>query len=222
MIRWYANGMKRFLLAIILTTTPFTWLAAHPHGWIDFRVNVLIDNDGQLTGLEQRWQMDPFYSLALLEELALLGADERTEAFAMMADEIQHNLTAEQYNTDAWIGEQALSFGPVEVYELREENQHVVFAFTLPISEPVSMAGQVLKYQIFEPTYFLEMLHEAKRQEPIAEALTVQGPISCETRIIPANPDPKLVMEAAQLGIDEEGEHGLGRYFADTGEVRCQ
>lgn len=222
MIRCYANAMRRFFLTIILIITPFAWLAAHPHGWIDFRVNVLVDADGRLTALEQRWQMDPFYSLALLEELALLGTEERTEAFAMMADEIQYNLTEEQYNTDAWVDERALSFGPVEVYELREENQHVVFAFTLPIAEPISMAGQMLKYQIFEPTYFLEMLHEAERQKPIAEALTVQGPLSCETRIIPANPDPKLVMEAAQLGIDEEGEHGLGRYFADTGEVRCQ
>ena len=214
--------MKGFAWIFVLALALPQWVDGHPHGWIDIRVNVVIDEDGQLAALEQRWKMDPFYSLALIEELNHLGATGKSEALALMADEIQQNLTGEEYNTEAKVDDTHLNFGPVETYELVEIEQQIVFLFTLPIVSPISMQGATLQYQIFEPTYFLEMLHEADRNQPIPEALMVKGPLQCETRIIAANPDPALVMEAAELGIDEQGEHGLGRYFADTGEVFCQ
>jgi hypothetical protein len=40
--------------------------------------------------------------------------------------------------------------------------------------------------------------------------------------ILPADPDPELVMQAALLDKDESGEPGLGRYFAETGQVDCR
>lgn len=214
--------MKGFAWIFLLLIALPQWVNAHPHGWIDIRVNVVLDDKGQLVALEQRWKMDPFYSLALIEELNRLGATGKTEALDLMADEIQQNLTADQYNTQAEINGQRLEFGTVKTYELVDIDQHIVFAFTLPIEQPTPMQGATLQYQIFEPTYFLEMLHEADRNQPIPDALTVQGPLQCQTRIVAADPDPKLVMEAAELGIDEQGEYGLGRYFADTGEVVCQ
>lgn len=214
--------MKGFAWIFLLLIALPQWVNSHPHGWIDIRVNVVMNEAGQLAALEQRWKMDPFYSLALIEELNLLGATGKSEALRLMADEIQQNLTAEQYNTEAEINDTRLAFGPVETYELAEIEQQIVFMFTLPLSTPISMQAATLQYQIFEPTYFLEMLHEEDRNQPIPEALTVTGPLQCETRIIAADPDPALVMEAAELGIDEEGEHGLGRFFADTGEVVCQ
>lgn len=220
MLRYAA--MKGFAWIFVLLIALPAWVNAHPHGWIDIRVNVVIDEDGQLAALEQRWKMDPFYSLALLEELDHLGADGKSEALALMADEIQQNLTADEYNTEAKVNDVRVAFAPVETYQLVEIEQQIVFIFTLPIAPPISMQASTLQYQIFEPTYFLEMLHEAERRQPIPEALTVEGPLQCETRIIAANPDPELVMEAAKLGIDEQGEYGLGRYFADTGEVVCQ
>jgi len=65
--------------------------AAHPHGWIDVRVNVVVDNEERLVAFEQQWKMDPFYSIALIEELELLAPDNRDEALALMAEEMQRS-----------------------------------------------------------------------------------------------------------------------------------
>lgn len=43
----------------------------------------------------------------------------------------------------------------------------------------------------------------------------------CTTRIIAADPDPSKVVEAALLDREARAPEGLGRFFAETGEIRC-
>ncbi len=50
----------------------------------------------------------------------------------------------------------------------------------------------------------------------------LNGEPTCELSIIEADPDPEMVLQAALLDVDEEGEPGLGRHFAETGRVDCR
>ncbi|MFC2992755.1 DUF1007 family protein [Halomonas tibetensis] len=196
---------------------------AHPHGWIDLRMRLVVDDDGQLTGLHQSWRMDPFYSLVVLEELGQVGDDGGLDAaLDQLGIEIRDNLVPYGYYTELTLAGEKLSFDEVNDYTVLERGGRVEFIFLLPLAEPQPLAGQTLRYQVFDPTYYIEMVHEEENREPADDALLVGGALACETRIRPADPDPEKVMQAAMLDVDDAAEPGLGRHFAETGEVTCR
>lgn len=194
---------------------------AHPHGWIDIRVRLVVDEEGRVEALHQAWRMDPFYSLVLIEELS------RTEGgldagLDRLGGEIRSNLSPFDYFTEVRLGDNKLDLGEVSEYTVMERNGRVEFVFLLPLATPQPLKAETLQYQVFDPTYYLEVVHEAEGDTPQADALTVGGELNCTTRILPADPDPELVAEAALLDADEEAEPGLGRHFAETGVVTCE
>ena len=62
----------RVLLALALAAAPLP-LAAHPHGWIDLRTEVLVDDAGRVEALRQAWLFDQFYSAFMLDDFAAEG-----------------------------------------------------------------------------------------------------------------------------------------------------
>ncbi|WP_242458020.1 DUF1007 family protein [Halomonas sp. YLGW01] len=210
------------LTVLLLGTAPEA--RAHPHGWIDLGVVVHFDQQGRVTALEQRWRMDPFYSLVVMEELAADASETSMEQrLDRLGLEIRDNLAAQQYFTELSHGGQPLALGDVENYSVRRRDDRLVFSFLLPLATPLAPGDMPLRYRIFDPSYYIEVVHEADDEGPRMDALTLRGAADdCAARIISADPDPARVAEAAQLDIDETAEPGLGRFFAETGEVTCQ
>ncbi len=195
---------------------------AHPHGWIDMRMRLILDDQGRLEGLHQAWRMDPFYSLIILEELGLAEGEGGLEAgLDKLGGEIRQNLAPHDYFTELQVDGEKLAVGEVTEYTVMERGGRVEFIFMLPLETPLPLSEKTLHYKVFDPTYYLEVVHEAEGNTPLDDALTVNGELTCSTRIVPADPDPELVMEAAMLDITDEAEPGLGRHFAETGEVTC-
>lgn len=196
---------------------------AHPHGWIDLRMRLVVDDEGYLTGLHQSWRMDPFYSLVVMEELGQASGGEGMEsALDQLGSEIRDNLVPYGYYTELHLGGDKLGFDEVSDYTVLERGGRVEFIFLLPLTNPQPLAGQTLHYQVFDPTYYIEMVHEEEGDVPAEDSLRIGGELDCETRITPADPDPEMVMRAAMLDVTDEAEPGLGRHFAETGEVTCR
>lgn len=197
--------------------------AAHPHGWIDLRMRLVLDGEGRLEALQQSWRLDPFYSLVLLEELGReKGADGLDAALDQLGSDMRETLSPQGYFTELTLEGDRLELGEVDDYTVLERGGRIEFVFLLPLAEPLEMAGETLRYQVFDPTYYIEVVHEAEGDTPRADALVVGGELACETRIRAAEPDPERVMAAAMLDVDDQAEPGLGRYFAETGEVTCR
>nr|WP_224104562.1 DUF1007 family protein [Halomonas aquamarina] len=196
--------------------------AAHPHGWIDFSIRVLTDDDGVMRGLHQTWRMDPFYSLVVFEELTQVDGTSLDEGLDQLGLEIRNNLAEQHYFTDIRLDGEPLALGEASEYTARENDGRLAFTFILPLETPQPLAGHTLDYQIFDPTYYIEMVHEADGNQPDPDALVLHGEPVCELTILGADPDPELVMQAALLDVDEEGEPGLGRHFAETGHIDCR
>ncbi|WP_458524540.1 DUF1007 family protein [Onishia taeanensis] len=217
------TSLSALALAVLLLAAA-TGAQAHPHGWIDLGVAVRFDEQGRVTALEQRWRMDPFYSLVVMEELAADASDASMEQrLDRLGLEIRDNLAAQQYFTELRHGQQPVAFGEVENYSVRRRDDRLVFSFLLPLATPLAPGDMPLRYRVFDPSYYIEVVHEADDGEPRPQALTLRGAAKgCSARIVPADPDPARVAEAAQLDIDETAEPGLGRFFAETGEVTCQ
>ncbi|MBZ9558459.1 DUF1007 family protein [Halomonas coralii] len=224
-----AIGIGRFLGSASLALT--AWLAipqtagAHPHGWVDIRVEGIFDAQGDLTALRQRWRMDPLYSQVLMEEISSAPGDtplaQRLDALAI---EIRDNLATQQNLTRITLDGRPIAQGDVTAINTEYRDQRMVFGFTLPLAEPQGLAGHTLRYRVFDPTYYIEMLHEADAEgtAPLPDALQLRdAPPGCTTRIVAADPDPDKVMEAAMLDKTQQGEPNLGRFFAETGEIAC-
>ncbi|MCG6659725.1 DUF1007 family protein [Halomonas campisalis] len=209
-------------LAAALLLAPGLTLA-HPHGWIDMRMRLVVDDQGRLEGLHQAWRMDPFYSLVILEELEHAAGGGGLEAgLDQLGGEIRENLRPHDYFTELRLDGERLALGEVSEYTVMSRGGRVEFIFLLPLATPQPLRDKTLHYKVFDPTYYLEVVHEAEDNTPLDDALVVGGELACTTRIVPADPDPERVMEAAMLDITDEAVPGLGRHFAETGEVTCE
>tara|TARA_R110002051_G_scaffold7566_1_gene33917 strand:- start:2 stop:622 length:621 start_codon:yes stop_codon:yes gene_type:complete len=195
---------------------------AHPHGWIDLSVRVITDDQGVVSGLHQTWRMDPFYSLVVFEELQQVEGASLEQGLDQLGKEIRDNLAAQHYLTEVRINGERQALGEVSEYTAMERDGRLTFMFILPLETPQPLTDALLSYQVFDPTYYIEVVHEEEGGQPRDDALILHGEPACELAILPADPDPELVMQAALLDKDESGEPGLGRYFAETGQVDCR
>lgn len=218
------GGAMPRLLALCLACALSLWSQpspAHPHGWVDVSVRVAMDERGRVEALHQRWRLDPFYSLLLLEELRAAPGEAPLEArLDRLGVEIRRNLSPQRYFTHVTHDGEPVALGEVEDFTTLARGDRIELMFRLPLAEPLAMHQAPLRYRIYDPSYYLEVLHEAEGDSPRADALRVTG-ADCATRIIPADPDPARVAEAARLDRDEQAPEGLGRFFAETGEIRC-
>ncbi|WNL38467.1 DUF1007 family protein [Halomonas sp. PAMB 3232] len=195
---------------------------AHPHGWIDLSVTVVTDEQGRVTAFDQIWRMDPFYSLIVFDELRNVADATFEEGLDQLGQDIRDNLSAQHYFTRAWLDGEPLALGEVSEYTTYERDSRLVYMFSLPLAEPVALDGARLEYQIYDPTYYIEVVHEEQDGAPAESALTLAGDeTSCALGVTQANPDPELVLQAALLDKGDQGEPELGRYFAETGHIDC-
>tara|TARA_R110002012_G_scaffold182942_3_gene349309 strand:- start:30 stop:689 length:660 start_codon:yes stop_codon:yes gene_type:complete len=195
---------------------------AHPHGWIDLSVRVITDDQGLVSSLHQTWRMDPFYSLVVFEELQQAEGASLEEGLDQLGKEIRDNLATQHYLTEVRINNAPQALGEVSEYTAMERDGRLIFMFILPLETPQPLTASLLSYQVFDPTYYIEVVHEEEDGQPRDDALIFNGEPACEFAILPADPDPEVVMQAALLDKDESGEPGLGRYFAETGQIDCR
>ncbi len=182
------------------------------------RVAPLVNNEGELVALRQAWRFDPFYSLLLIEELEAGGSEaEFQQRLDDLIQDIVTNLRQFSFYTQVQLEGRSLDFAQVKDYNLMEIHQRIEFSFILPLAEPVALQGQELNYQIYDPSYYIEMLH---RQEEGID--TSQLPESCELDLHQAQPSDEVLEEALALDKDETPEDPqLGRYFAETVTLNC-
>ncbi|WP_249260673.1 DUF1007 family protein [Halomonas caseinilytica] len=214
-------GLWRLGLGMVLFLLPLTGMA-HPHVWADISVKVVLDDQGRVEALRQRWRLDPFYSLMLIEELKGAEGDAPMEArLDQLGSEIRNNLAPKGYFTEIRHDGEPVAVDEVQEYTTMARNDRVEFLFKLPLAHPLPLGESALRYRIYDPSYYIEMVHEINDdQTPRDDALVVVGG-DCTTRIIAADPDPEQVAMAARLDRTDEAPEGLGRFFAETGEIRC-
>lgn len=195
------------LLVLLGSASP---AGAHPHAWIDVSVDVLFDPEGRVTALRENWLFDEYYTAAVMQK----GSPKKLD---QLRERILRNLKDYGYFTRVQAGDRPVALAVPAESSARIEGNRLLMSFTAPLAEPVDAARTALTYAIFDPTYFIEMLHEAR-----ADAIRlVEGAPGCRFRLIPPNPDPKAVAAASMLDRTQTGGDGLGVYFAEKVEIRC-
>ncbi len=191
---------------------------AHPHAWIDVRVAVVFDDEGRVIGLRQAWLFDEFYTV-----FATTGLDQDGDGIPdpglidALGDENMKNLADFDYFTSIWVGEGKGAFGKATDIASRLAGDRLEMSFFVPLAEPIAVRDAKVTYAVYDPTYYVELLH-AEADDAIR---LENAPADCSHRLTPPNPDPEMVAFAYSLSPTQSGGDGLGILFAERISLRC-
>lgn len=191
---------------------------AHPHGWIDLATTVHFDGDGRIVALEETWLFDEAYSA-----FATYGFDQ--DGDGMPDPDLLDALTRQTlgdlepygYFTRIERNGAELDTLPVERSETQMADGRLEMRFVLPLAEPEPSRGAAIGYAIFDPTYYIEMLHAGGA----AAVRLVDAPAGCTVTLVPPSPDPEVIALAAALDRTESAGNELGIQFAERVQVTC-
>ena len=205
------------LAGLCLCLWPAPQAIAHPHAWIDIVVVFETTPDGEVTAMEQTWIFDPTYSRYLHDD-AMQQFEGATpeEKLANLGAEILDNLGEYHWYTEVHADDRDIAVRPAGPPELVMRERELRFQFRLTLAQPVDPRTQTLRYAVYDPTYFIEVLHEPATP-PRLELST--GP--CRLDILKPRPDPMIVARALALDYNQTGEADLGRHFAEKVTAHC-
>ncbi len=211
------RSVPAVFLSGILALLPLV-AQGHPHSWIDLQVTVLTNTANEITGLEQEWLFDPYYSQIVLEDIgAEVAADTEDEWLQAIAGRMLNNLSDYQYFTTIEQGDEPLRDLQTGNYQLSAQHDRLRFSFELLLSQPRALSAAPLSYAIADPTYYIEMLHQEG-----SEAIRIDSAsLNCAITVKAPNPPLALIARAAALAIDETGDPDLGRHFAEWVHIQC-
>ena len=211
--------MKIAFYTLIASLAFCSFANAHPHAWIDVQTKLIFDDRQQLTAIQERWIFDEYYTYFALqdfdpnknkkldhEELVLLGTDNLK------------NLKDYHYYTSIDAAGQKLAFKAPEAIDSKlVQNNRIQLDFTLPLTAAIDPVRQAVSYRIYDPSYYIEMLHAEKN--PIEFQASR---IKCSYKLIKAKPDFSKMALASSLDKNTNVKtDGLGSYFAETVKISC-
>lgn len=214
-------GLAALLFALEFAPRP---AAAHPHVWIDMTTKVLFDKDGRVRALGIYWVFDPFYSSFLdlrVKELAKKGDK---VAHATFAKNMASRIKEHGYFTEATADKKRLDFaghGKTEAGQIKggKEEGRFWVRFELTLKEPVDPKRQTFTYAVYDPTYYIEILH---REKSPAHTLVGIAKDVCQAYLIKPKPDAGAQTLAASLDKTESAGDTLGQLFAEKVTLQCK
>ena len=87
--------------------------------------------------------------------------------------------------------------------------------FTLHLAQPPS-AKEGLEYRVFDPSYYIEMLHHSRK-----DVMLESAGLACASQLIAPNPTAAQTTLAGALDRNAKAPDNLGEMFAQTVRVSC-
>ncbi|UUX48905.1 DUF1007 family protein [Nisaea acidiphila] len=207
-------GIFAFGLALLVSART---AESHPHAWVDITVQVIFDPAGDVAGLREHWLLDEFYTVFALESM---GAGDAGPTQAAIDDLMKNNmksLAEYDYFTQVEQAGKPIAFGPITKMASQLKNGRLLMSFMLPFKQAVNLSDGPLDYRIFDPTYYIEVLHAQQD-----DAIQLQGaPVGCNHRLTAPRPSLEDIARAARLDQTQSGGDGLGILFSERVEVYC-
>lgn len=211
--RWYTLATCA-VIAIVASSH----VNAHPHAWIDVEVQVQFDTSARVAALRMTWLFDEIYSAYVTQGLMFKGTGNTgTQQTGRILAVLMKNLARFHYMTWVESGNKQLQFGVPSDAAIDFKGRRLELIFTLPLTNSVSAREMPITYSIYDPSYYIEMLH-AENKKAIR---LVNAPADCHYVLKPPHPDPAQVEKAAALDRTQSAGNGLGIFFAERVTLRC-
>ena len=182
---------------------------AHPHVWVIMNETVLYDK-GSITGLQQAWTFDEFYTQQAIEGLDKNGDGKYDrEELKDLAQVNIDGLKEFAYFTFAKLGDTELKFKPPVDYWLDYSDKKILtLHFTLPLEQPVSAQASGFNFAVFDSSYFIAF--DFAEADPVK--LGANAPAGCKPTIHePAeDADTQKLNDAFSGAMSQGGSVNLG------------
>ncbi|MGE3933668.1 MAG: DUF1007 family protein, partial [Rhodospirillaceae bacterium] len=173
--------------------------------------------DGRVAAIEQEWLFDDFYSAFVLDSLRK-SKEDRAAGIQGIARENLENLKPYGYFTVVRAGGVPVPAGTVIEFASEVRQKRLWLRFVMPLAAPIDPVAQAMTYSVFDPTYFIEMVHAERGGVRFAGA----GADRCSARIDQPRPTPEQIAGAAALDRGARADDSLGQVFAETVVVTCR
>lgn len=223
---WRTGPRAIWCAACLFVTAPMTVTMptpaqAHPHVFIDGGVDLVFDDETQLTALDVTWLYDEFETLYLLAAHGLSlndqgGLDEGDRRALQKA----LSLWPEDFDGSAHmtVNGEAVALAWPSAPQVHLIDGRLRSEFTRALETPLTLRGQNAEIAFYESTYFFAFkITNTPR--------FIGGAGLCAANVVPFTPDPNdgpLLAKLAQLSREEiPQDENVGALFADRIALSC-
>jgi ABC-type uncharacterized transport system substrate-binding protein len=194
-----AHGRAAALALAVVGATAGS-AAAHPHVFVDARVEVVFDTEGRISALRHVWRFDDAFSA-----FASQGLDKNGDGI-LSIEELQplakvnvDSLKDYDYFTYLRAGGKRTGFKIPTEYWLQSEDGYLTLFYTLPLMQPVKPDKIGVTIDVYDPGYFVDYQFVEKDPAKLAEA-----PATCAMEIKrKADPDAATAAILGQIPATE-------------------
>lgn len=212
------------LAAACLTLLPAS-VVAHPHAYIDAALDLVYNDEGELTAFGVEWAYDELYSLLIIEDF---GIDQ--DGDGILTPEENEIIQGFDSDWDAdfdgriypFSGGQPVSLEPVRDFTAEYREGRLISYHLHPLSAPLAPDAP-LRVQVYDPEFYVDFA--------MPEPPRIKGREDCEVNLIPGDPDaaPDAYRDAIEtlLGSgasDDEADLvtvDIGAAGADEARIHC-
>ena len=188
----------------------------HPHMWVDLESRVVLNIDDGSVAIQQVWLFDDFFSTSVIEDSSLYPGGTNA-GIQREIERIKKALEPYNYYTEIEMGGKKLSSKLVGDVSWEVVDNRIEMRFTVAPNESSVSDVQGWSYAIFDPTYYIEMLHAE------GTSITIDGDFAqkCSSWIEQPNPSADAVALSQSTILDNNADDTVGRFFAETVHVSC-
>ena len=190
---------------------------AHPHAFIDVQSTIILDAQGRISGIEQEWLFDEFYTIFITEDVRPAPSDNDPRLKELAKRNLSH-MREKDYFLRFIVNGIKIKLSEVIEYESMIKNGKLWMKFQIPFNTPIEIKGNNASFSTYDETYYIEMLH--KKKENIA--FRGSGAESCSSRLITPRPTADVVSLAGARDKTAEADTSLGQFFAETVIITCR
>ena len=212
MLKVCALAATTFFLALSSVTSAL----GHPHMWVDLESRVVLNIDDGSVAIQQVWLFDDFFSASVIEDSSRYPGGTNA-GIQKEIERITEALKPYNYYTEIEMGGKKLSSKLVGDVSWEVVDNRIEMRFTVAPNESSVSDVQGWSYAIFDPTYYIEMLHAE------GSSITIDGDFAqkCNSWIEQPNPSADAVALSQSTILDNNADDTVGRFFAETVHVSC-
>lgn len=175
LLRRARRGLAGSLAALFVLALGATAASAHPHVFVDARVEVVFDKDGKVTALRHVWRFDDAFSAFAVQGLdtngdGILSIEELQPLAKVNVDSLKDY----DYFTKLKVAGKRIGFKIPTEYWLQMSDGYLTLFYTLPLMQPTAPDKTGVTVEVYDPSYFVD--YELVEKDP---AKLIDAPASC-------------------------------------------
>lgn len=194
-------------------------LYAHPHNWINLKSDFILNDDGRLIQINQRWEFDVYYSMiTYTDAMNEHGSEEK--GLHASATRIVQNLESYNYFSSLKLGGVSIDLREPGTYKLstikKGDQMALVLEMGFDIEPGMNIKDKELQWQVYDPTYYIAMNHWNKNMIRV-----INSSSACNMQLDIPEPSDDVIEYALSLDRNQKDTGGLGVYFAEKVIINC-